>query len=286
MKDYRILAIITKQLKGLASAEEREELQQWEEKSAENRAASDAVRQTWDWAGKYDNGIHPDLESGLSRLQKRIARDRMTKRPSTARRRNIAWIPRLLLRSAAAVAFLLAVGFLLKNYLQPSSQPFLVSTTNGQQEKVELTDGSIVWLNQQSSLEFTNPNNREERRATLRGEAFFEVAENPEKPFIIETEDAVVQVLGTSFNVRAVPGESFTEVQVQSGKVSFKARTTGEELILEANDKGLLQHRSSKMEKMEDKTGNAIAWHSKTLRFFDTPLRRCCRTWNAITRSM
>jgi len=267
MKENRILSII-KQLTGQNDPEQSLDLQTWEQESADNQSSADAIRQTWEWSGQYDKQIQPDVASGLSKLQARIAADRKANSPkvpqaTTAKR--VSMFPR---------AIVLSIGFEARNFLQPSSKALIVSTTAGQQDKVELTDGSIVWLNENSSLTFDNPNNRSERRAILKGEAFFEVAKNPAKPFIIETEDTKVQVIGTSFNVRALQDEGFTEVQVKTGKVSFKNKLNEEELFLEANDKGVYQHQSKSMLKEKDQSLNAISWKSKALRFKNTPLQK------------
>lgn len=276
MKDNRILAII-KQLKGKGTTAEVEKFNQWEQESTENQIISDSYKKTWEWSGQYDTPFNPDVEAGLSRLKARIAQDKTNDQVTVSRRQpaktRSLW-PQSVIKIAAAAAIVLGFAFLAKNFLQPSSQPFIVSTTSNQQEKVTLTDGSIVWLNENSSLTFNAPGNRTERRATLKGEAFFEVAENPNKPFIIETEDTKVQVLGTAFNVRAVDGEYFTEVQVQSGKVSFKTKETQEEVILTADEKGVYKGQSKTLAKDTDKSLNSIAWHTKTLKFQNTPLQK------------
>ncbi len=277
MKENRIVSII-KQLTGQNDPEQSVDLNNWEQESSDNQSSADAIRQTWEWSGQYDKQIEPDVAAGLSKLQARIAADRKANAPKkvstapTAKR--ISMLPRIILRLAVAAAIVCSIGFLARNVLKPSSKPFIVSTTIGQQDKVELTDGSIVWLNENSSLTFGSPNNRSERRAILKGEAFFEVAKNPAKPFIIETEDTKVQVIGTSFNVRALEKEGFTEVQVKTGKVSFKNKLNEEELFLEAHDKGVYQHQSQTMLKEEDESLNAIAWKSKALRFKNTPLQK------------
>lgn len=275
-KENRILAII-RDLTGQSSPEDRRELTLWEQQSKENKASADAIRQTWEWSGNYEQGIQPDVDAGFNRFKARMEMEkaRTSAPPSKGSSAKTARIlSRFILRVAAAAAIVLGFAFLARNYLAPSSQPFIVSTSTGQTEKVELTDGSVVWLNENSSLVFSNPANRSERRATLTGEGFFEVAKNPNKPFIIETEDTKVSVLGTSFNVRALPEEGFTEVQVKTGKVAFETKVTEEKLILEAKDKGVYQHQSKKMKKETDASFNAIAWHTKSLHFRNTPLRK------------
>lgn len=273
MKENKIIAII-RQITGQNDPEESEELQHWEQASPDNHTSAEAIRKTWEWSGQYDKQTQPDVDAGWNRLKSRIAADRVVKETPKPTAKQVSMMPRFLMRVAVAAAVVLSISFLAKNFLQPSNRAFVVSTTAGQQDKVELTDGSIVWLNENSSLTFGNPSNKSERRAKLTGEAFFEVAENPNKPFIIETADTKVEVLGTSFNVRALGGEAFTEVQVKTGKVSFQNVLNEEELILTANDKGIFQHSSKKMIKEKDQSLNALAWQSRTLSFQNTPLKK------------
>lgn len=279
MKNNRLVNILVKQLTNRAGANELAELRDWEQQSTDNQQEADSLREAWDWGGRYEDALSPDVDAGWKRFKDRMDADRRDQKvpsvpahpPREAKRVSLGF-SRFLLRAAAVGAVLLSLTFVAKNYLQPSNRPFVVSTTDGQQEKVELTDGSVVWLNENSQLTFSNPNNRTERRVQLQGEAFFDVQRNPDKPFVIETGDAQVEVLGTSFNVRAVPGEAMTEVAVKTGKVAFKATTTEEELQLEANEKGTFWRESTKMEVEQDPQLNALSWHSKTLSYFKTPL--------------
>ncbi len=278
MKNNRLVNILVKQLTNRAASEELEELRNWEEKSADNHQQAEALRETWEWGGRYDKEISPDVDAGWNRFKSRMQEDKKRQipakpvaRPTSAKRVSLGF-SRFLMRAAAVAAVLVSITFMAKNYLQPSNRAFVVSTTAGQQEKVELTDGSIVWLNENSELTFSNPNNRQERRAKLSGEAFFDVQRNPEKPFIIETDDTQVRVLGTSFNVRALPNEEMTEVAVKSGTVAFKVNPTEEEIELTANEKGTFWHQSTQLEEEADANLNAISWHSKTLSFKKTSL--------------
>ena len=96
----------------------------------------------------------------------------------------------------------------------------------GGEYKIVLADGSQVWINSQSVLEFPARFVGKERRVKLIGEAYFEVSKNAEKPFIVEIGDKEVQVLGTSFNVNDYDGRFVTtlvtgRVDVRVGKNSY-----------------------------------------------------------------
>lgn len=88
-------------------------------------------------------------------------------------------------------------------------------------KKVILEDGTIVWLQEQSQLTYVNSDRM--RRATLSGEALFEVAADPGRPFTISCGEVTVRVVGTSFNLKARAGG--IELKVLTGKVNLSSAT-------------------------------------------------------------
>ncbi len=129
--------------------------------------------------------------------------------------------------AAACIALLLAVGVLLTQ--NPTTT---VRAASGQYYSALLPDGSKVLLNSDATLRYPRSFGTAERRVELVGEAFFEVAK-AEIPFIIETFNATVTVLGTSFNVRAVPDDSTPEtiVSVETGIVEVAAKNAPDNAI-------------------------------------------------------
>lgn len=93
-----------------------------------------------------------------------------------------------------------------------------LSTPRGMDFKVILSDGSEVWLNAESSLEFPSAFTSKERRVNLKGEAYFKVARNEQNPFIVTTDKMQVRVLGTEFNFRSYVSE-LSHVSLVSGSV-------------------------------------------------------------------
>ncbi len=70
---------------------------------------------------------------------------------------------------------------------------------------IALGDGTVVWLNASSTLRFPVPFREEERRVKLIGEGYFQVANNPSRPFVVELDSVEVRALGTEFNITAYP---------------------------------------------------------------------------------
>ena len=143
-----------------------------------------------------------------------------------------------------------------------------VATAADETRELILPDGSVVSLNEQTRLSYnTDLNTAAERTIELEGEAFFDVKRRPEQPFKIRTQRAQVEVLGTSFNVRALAGTARTEVEVSTGQVAVRGLGEGEEtVLLEATDAVVVEddyqlflHNNSPL--------NSGAWRTGELQF-------------------
>jgi len=114
-----------------------------------------------------------------------------------------------------------------------------IVTKNGNRTKIVLPDGSQVWLNAGSNLDYNNSVfNKDLREVTLNGEAYFDVTKNADKPFIIHTKKMDVKVIGTAFNIRSYGDEKTAEASLIRGsiEVSLKDRKD-QKFILKPNEK-------------------------------------------------
>ncbi|CAD5278635.1 MULTISPECIES: FecR family protein [unclassified Imperialibacter] len=131
----------------------------------------------------------------------------------------------------------------------------------GQKSTIILSDGSVVTLNADSKLVYQERFEGKERKVTLEGEAFFDVTKDPSRPFIIETEQLITRVLGTSFTVRAYPNAEGVKVAVATGKVSVekaggkKSGNDGETLVLVPGEMGVFEklHRTLNKESFDER---------------------------------
>jgi transmembrane sensor len=96
-----------------------------------------------------------------------------------------------------------------------------ISTPRGGQYQLALPDGSMVWLNATSSVRFPTAFTGNDRRVEITGEAYFEVAKDPARPFIVSVNNAEVQVLGTHFNINAYNDEEEVKTTLLEGSVKF-----------------------------------------------------------------
>jgi transmembrane sensor len=134
-----------------------------------------------------------------------------------------------MLRLAAILVFMVLSSLAL-TYLLINPEPEVtdvvfreISTDRNQRASVQLSDGTKVNLSVESRLRMPDVFARDVREVDLIGEARFDVAHSPNRPFIIRSGNTVVRVLGTDFNVRAYPNESEIQVVVKSGSVAVEA---------------------------------------------------------------
>ncbi len=130
---------------------------------------------------------------------------------------------------------------------------------------LKLSDGSIVTLNSGTKLAIVdNQFNHRQREVWLEGEAFFEVAKNPEKPFIIHTGTMQTTVRGTSFNVKAYPQLAENVVTVRTGKVGISLQ--GKQLALLTPDQQVIYHTlNGRFETGMADAENAAGWRNGRL---------------------
>ena len=166
---------------------------------------------------------------------------------------------------AAAVILLLGVGFIAQKYLAPS--PDMIAVLSGEQMKeVLLPDGSMVTLNRQAELVYPEKFNRRQRELKLRGEAFFEVVNNPSLPFVVDVDQkAMVRVLGTSFNIDHDASSEGISVQVMEGKVAFSSLEGSDEIILVKDEQATFREGSITRDDGVDR--NSMSWKTGVLYF-------------------
>lgn len=133
-----------------------------------------------------------------------------------------------------------------------------VSTRPGSKSKVQLPDGSVVWLNAGSKLTYNKDFGIEKREVTLIGEGFFDVAKNKEKPFIITTSSISIKVLGTAFNVKAYPDDKQTETSLIRGSIEVTIKTRpNNKIILSPSEKLVVENNVARVETEKKETERA-----------------------------
>lgn len=144
--------------------------------------------------------------------------------------------------------------------------------TGDQKKELLLPDGSKIVLNRNSKVKYSKENFTKERTIYLTGEAFFDVKRDPGHPFIVQGNLSKTTVLGTSFIIRSFEKESYDEINVIEGKVSFdQIIEKGNEITILAGNKGVLE--GTKIEQTAIKDVNYNAWLTEKIIFNNTKLK-------------
>lgn len=120
-----------------------------------------------------------------------------------------------------------------------------IITQSGDRRKINLPDGTKVWLNAESTLEYNRAYGKTNRSISLNGEAYFEVVKNSALPFILQTNKINIKVTGTAFNVKSYGREQVAETSLIRGKVEITVNARPEEkYILKPNEKLVVRDES------------------------------------------
>lgn len=251
--------LLQKQVEGKLSNEEEIQLQQ-----AYDQLFSDEIA-----AGVDDPKLGPDDERGQIIRQKIYARIK-----------NRSIYPfnfRSFLKVAAAVVIVALSSVAVYNYrfdildrIDPMAEHSLAAGSDAVKMAV-LEDGSVIWLDKNSSITYPERFRGNQRRIKLQGTAYFQVAHNKEKPFIVKSGALDVQVLGTTFVVSDALKSTDKAVTVLTGKVSVAAQQQQIALLL-PNQQVTYDSKSRTSKQHTVNAMDAIAFTKQDIDFRDIPL--------------
>lgn len=245
MDDNRFLILVTRKLSGEATREEQHELAElirtnpslkeefelfskyWQQESQEQTANTElALQKTFNQLGIQTSPHVPAADPVVRKI-----------RPG-----------KMPVRIAATLVLLLGLGIGITTLLRSGTETDNVHNdlaqklnAKGVKSTIALADGSKVWLNADSKIQYPTAFTGDTREVYLNGEAFFDIEKNPRKPFIIHLANGTIRVLGTSFNVKAYDNEMIVETSVSTGKVAFipklKNHVKADTIFLTPNNK-------------------------------------------------
>lgn len=264
--DYNLLG---KYLAGECSPSERQQVEAWLQ-SEENLREFEVLQAMWESADAEPALV--DVDQAWKRVGSHVA----ATQPPVAVQGSGRSLFRILPLVAAGMAILVLTYFIFR----PGAEPVFTEYANATQEAQPYTfpDGSVATLRPGSSVKFVENFAGAERGVTLKGEAFFEVAKNPEKPFVIDVEGVEVKVLGTSFNIDPTDG---VEVKVATGKVKLSAPVAeaqqASSVVLEAGMAARYDESTSEIVEVRKVTDNEFFWVKKRLEYRDVPMKEVAK---------
>lgn len=218
----------------------------------------------WVSSAVADDTQQYDVDQAFERFRKRTGLDQ-------SGRQSYKWYRTW---SVAAVAIVLLGLITVTAYWQGSRQiqsnfsDIVVEAPLGSKTKLTLPDGSTVWLNAGSKMIYSQGFGVSDRRLAFQGEGYFEVEKNDEMPFLVQTHDVNVTVVGTKFNFRNYPEDEEAVVELLEGKVALENQLKEESVrYLSPNEKMVLHKATGEMDITSAKVKEATLWTENILLF-------------------
>jgi ferric-dicitrate binding protein FerR (iron transport regulator) len=232
-----LIYLIIKRLSNTITSEEVVLLEKWLEKTPENRRIFNEVSDIW-LASARNSENNFDSSVALEKVRLRLE--------AANNNKNNLLLFQSLKRIAAIVILVISLTFIgyyagVRNRSEPTSEITQIEAPLGSRTKINLPDGTKVWLNGGSTLRFGNSFNKTDREVAITGEGYFDVTPGKQIPFVVNTREIRIKVLGTAFNIRAYPEDGAVETTLERGSLSIETlNRKGEpvpQTILEPNQR-------------------------------------------------
>lgn len=258
MKPQEMRELIKKYLSGNTTSVEKERVEAWFESFE-----------------KEDGPLMSDDEKAILEME-------IFNRIQGKKRFRAIWV--LGARVAASVILVLGVFLFFLRKPEKSAPPVAASVQKNVQlaantgitKKIMLPDSSTVWLRAGATIEYSPQFNKNNREVVLTGEAFFDVAHNPEKPFIVYAGYLKTQVLGTAFNINSFKSLDHITVSVTRGKVKVSVikpdQSKEETVVLTPNEQVVYNKHKQVISKEKINAYSIAEWHSEKIIFTDATL--------------
>lgn len=260
--------LIARYFAGEARPEEIQELSQWVMADAVNKALFEEYQKTWQAVEDQKLEESININSEWTMMESLLPAEEDNKVLSISPiMQGIRWATRI----AAILLIVVVPLYFLYQYLG-TTEMLAVASTN---EVIEITlpDGTVVNLNLNSSLEYPEEFSGDLREVRFTGEAFFNVAHDNTRPFIIATNGVRVKVLGTTFNVNTRKPNGETEVVLVDGSVKVYYKDQEKEAVkLVPGEKALVHKTEKSITIHRNEDPNFMAWKTKLMIFIDKPL--------------
>ena len=254
-------------LKGELDAAQAAAVEAWYDRSAANRRMLGQVYYILYVSDRINDAAGIDVERSLRQFKRRMhAGRRISLRRSAVR-----------IAAAAVIAAVLLAGGLTTVLLSKRlAQPVTVVTQLGERSQVVLPDGTKVWLNSSSSVEYVAPFFSRQRRVKMEGEAYFEVEHDARRPFVVVTGQVVSTVLGTTFNVHAYSEDENYQITLATGSLLVDGGP--ESRSVRPGEQGFFERTSGLLSLRRVNVEQVLSWQEDRLYFRAEPLASIARS--------
>lgn len=266
--------LINNVIAGSATKKEAREVADWFSSTDEGQAyLSELINQEaqrLDAAGVSENSVHPVISQQIlseinTRIHQRTVRSMIFK------------------VAAVVIPFILLAGLT----FYTNSRVDLFGTTEyaefhipkGEKTRILFQDGSQAFLNSDTKIKYPRKFGLTNRKIQIEGEAYFKISTNSKRPFIVEINDTKVEVLGTSFNVKAYKEDHEMNIVLDKGKIVFDTPLKDYDML--PGQQAIYDKKTGKCSIITlEKSGEASLWVNGILSFRDTPMAEVLKTLN------
>lgn len=278
--------LIIKYLNNQCSEKELQEVVQWIKINSDDQDEKDRVFGLWENYKEDDNVADDEKFSAMfDRIQQKIE----SRSGKTVRLQPSSWsVLASWLTRAAAILLVPVLAFLMYTLSERQSDLETLATLAddylevfapiGSRTVVQLPDGSEVHLNYGSKLKYPSVFHGETREVELEGEGYFDVAQDPDRPFVVHAGNLNIKAVGTEFNVLAYPGDAAIATTLVEGKVllekqlpSYKTESLG---AMQPNQHVVYNSKTGDITSSMGRVDKYVAWTEGKMIFEDTPIEQ------------
>jgi transmembrane sensor len=287
-KKEHIWPVLVRYLDNTMSESDSLMLEEWLEESNENRRILHSVDRIWKAAEDKTQetlikelNLEKDWELVSGRIDKSNPEEKRERIRNFRKLRKRHQLFSNLLKAAAILLVAVSSAMLTLKYAPVQESGIVqapvfneIITKPGERATVELGDGTKVFLNADSKLIMPKTFSQNKREVELIGQAFFDVKSDRNRPFHIQTKNAVIEVLGTSFDVRSYQDEAEMKVAVRDGTVELRRHDDSENrLIVNGGYRGTVSETKGLLAvELVDDPDLYFGWMDGRLIFRDTPI--------------
>ncbi len=247
--------LFAKFFSGEISEKEQRILDDFTSDNTENKKIFEEYQIIWT-IENTDNFFDNKTEQALKSVKTKLGKTEKTIKKNNKR----VWF-----RIAASIIVVFGLTYFFLNIFQKTQVQYVRIETKEKIREYKLSDGSMVWLNKNSKIEFPEKFGKDKRIIKMKGEAYFIIAHNSKKPFIVETENTLTEVLGTEFSIKSIDNESNIEIVLLKGKVKFTDVKSNTSELMKPNEMISLNKKNRKLKKETISNINFLSWKTHEL---------------------
>jgi ferric-dicitrate binding protein FerR (iron transport regulator) len=266
--------LIGKVLAGEAAAHEQELVNTWRQQSQENEKYYHELKEIFNNVSAVNVQVEFDTDAAWTNVKNQLTRNHDNVIPID---RKPYFSP---LRIAATIFLVVSLSVVIYLTTMPPVQTLAV-VSQAVTRQDTLPDGSTAYLNKKTELQYEYNPREKTRKVKLKGEAYFTVKHEEEKPFIIEADEILVRDIGTEFNLKAYPDKDTIEIVVMQGEVQFYTQQDPG-LNLKAGEKAIYSKQAKEFYRIEKPDTNTLAYKTKVFSFNNTELQSVVALLNEV----